>query len=116
MKKAYTRDLGVAELYGVPFYFGYHHGLNFPAEDVYRALKVFEAGSADLLKLDPGFGPLAADVAGFQVLGIKSIPEIPVHPGLAKYLKEKGLWDPAWKIATKETIKAAIAEMKAKAK
>jgi TRAP-type uncharacterized transport system substrate-binding protein len=114
MKKAYTKDLGVAELYGVPFYFGYHHGLNFPAEGIYKALKLFEAESAALLKLDPGFGPLAADVAGFQVQGIKSIPEIPVHPGLAKYLKEKGLWDSSWKIATKETIKAAIETFKAK--
>ena len=115
MKKAYTRDLGVDELYGVPFYFGYHHGLRFPAEDVYRALKAFEAEGAALIKLDPGFGPLAKDFAGFQVKGIKSIPEIPVHPGLAKYLKEKGLWDPAWKIATKDTINAAIEAMKAKA-
>jgi TRAP-type uncharacterized transport system substrate-binding protein len=115
LKKAYTRDLGVDELYGVPFYFGYHHGLGFPAETVYKALKVFEAGAADLIKLDPGFGPLGADFAGFQVLGIKSIPEIPVHPGLAKYLKEKGLWDPSWVIATEGTIKAAIEAMKAKA-
>ena len=114
MKKAYTRDLGVDELYGVPFYFGYHHGLRFPAEDVYKALKVFEAEGKALPKLDPGFGPLAADFAGFQVQGIKSIPEIPVHPGLAKYLKEKGMWDPAWKVATEETIKEAIAAMKAK--
>ena len=114
MKKAYTRDLGVDELYGVPFYFGYHHGLNFPAEDVYRALKVFEAAASDLTKLDPGFGPLAADFAGFQVKGIKSIPEMPVHPGLAKYLQEKGLWDPSWIIASEGTIKAAIAAMKAK--
>ena len=114
MKKAYTRDLGVDELYGVPFYFGYHHGLGFPAEDVYRALKVFEAEAAALPKLDPGFGPLAKDFAGFQVKGIQSIPEVPVHPGLAKYLKEKGLWDSAWKIATKQTIKAAIDAMKAK--
>ena len=58
----------------------------------------------------------AADFAGFQVQGIKSIPEVPVHPGLAHYLKEKGLWDPAWKIATEGTIKAAIEAMKAKAK
>lgn len=115
MKKAYTRDLGVDELYGVPFYFGFHHGLRFPAEDVYRALKVFEAQRAALSELDPGFGPLAADFAGFQARGIKTIPEVPVHPGLAKYLKEKGLWDPAWKIATEETIKAAIEAMKAKA-
>jgi TRAP-type uncharacterized transport system substrate-binding protein len=116
MQKAYTKDLGVSELYGVPFFFGYHHGLNFPAEDIYRALKAFEAEAPALVKLDPGFGPLAADLAGFQVQGIKSIPEIPVHPGLAKYLKEKGLWDSSWKIASDQTIKAAIAEMKAKAK
>ncbi|MCG2775474.1 MAG: ABC transporter substrate-binding protein [Desulfobacterales bacterium] len=115
MKKAYTSALGVDELYGVPFYFGYHHGLSFPEEGVYKALKVFEAAGADMLKLDPGFGPLAKDFAGFQVQGIKSIPEVPVHPGLAHYLKEKGLWDPAWKIATEETIKAAIKAMKAKA-
>ncbi len=116
IKKAYTSDLGVEELYGVPFYFGYHHGLNFPAEDVYRALKVFEAGAPALLKLDPGFGPLAKDFAGFQVKGIQSIPEVPVHPGLAKYLKEKGLWDPAWVIANEGTVAQAIEKMKAKAK
>lgn len=115
MKKAYTRDLGVDELYGVPFYFGYHHGLNFPEEDIYRALKVFEAQAAALPKLDPGFGPLAKDLAGFQVRGIQSIPEVPVHPGLAKYLKEEGLWDSSWVIATEGTIKAAIDAMKAKA-
>lgn len=114
MKKAYTRDLGVDELYGVPFYFGYHHGLRFPAEGVYKALKVFEAAGAAMLKLDAGFGPLAKDFAGFQVRGIQSIPEIPVHPGLARYLKEKGLWDSAWVIATEGTIKAAIKAMKAK--
>jgi TRAP-type uncharacterized transport system substrate-binding protein len=116
IKKAYTRDLGVDGLYGVPFFFGYHHGLNFPAEGVYKALKVFEAAGPEMVKLDAGFGPLAKDFAGFQVKGIKSIPEIPIHPGLAKYLKEKGLWDPAWKVATKETIKAAIDAMKAKVK
>lgn len=115
MKKAYTRDLGVEELYGVPFYFGYHHGLSFPEEGVYKALKVFEAAGPAMIKLDAGFGPLAKDFAGFQVKGIQSIPEIPVHPGLAKYLKEKGLWDPSWVIATEGTIKAAIKAMKAKA-
>ena len=115
MKKAYTRDLGVEELYGVPFYFGYHHGLSFPEEGVYKALKVFEAAGPAMIKLDAGFGPLAKDFAGFQVKGIQSIPEIPVHPGLAKYLKEKGLWDPSWVIATEGTIKAAIEAMKAKA-
>jgi len=116
IKKAYTSDLGVDKLYGVPFFFGYHHGLGFPADAVYKALKVFEAAAPELVKLDPGFGPLAKDFAGFQVKGIKSIPEMPVHPGLAKYLKEKGLWDASWIIADEGTIAQAIDKMKAKAK
>ena len=114
MKKAYTRDLGVDELYGVPFYFGQHFGLDFPEEAAYRILKVLEESVGDLVKLEAGFGPLAKDFAGFQVKGIRSIPEVPVHPGLAKYLKEKRLWDSSWKIATDKTIEAAIKTMKAK--
>jgi TRAP-type uncharacterized transport system substrate-binding protein len=115
MKKAYTRDLGVDELYGVPFYFGQGLGLDIPEEAAYRMLKVLEESAGALAKLETGFGPLAKDFAGFQALGIKSIPEVPVHPGLARYLKEKNLWDPAWIIADKETIKAAVEAMKAKA-
>ena len=116
MKKAFTKDLGVDKLYGVPFYFGYHHGLRFPAEDVYRILMVFEKGVGDLAKLEPAFAPLAKDFAGYQVLAISSIPEVPVHPGLAKYLKQKGMWNSSWKIATEETIQEAVKAMKANAK
>lgn len=115
MKKAYTRDLGVEQLYGVPFYFGQGFGLDLSEDGAYKILKVLEASAGDLVKLEAGFGPLAKDFAGFQVLGVRSIPEVPVHPGLAKYLKEKNLWDPAWKIADDKTIKAAVDAMKAKA-
>jgi len=114
MKKAYTKDLGVDELYGVPFYFGQHLGLNIPEEAAYNMLKVLEESAGDLASLESGFGPLKEDFAGFQVLGIQSIPEVPIHPGLAKYLKEKGLWDSSWKIADDETIEAAVKTMKAK--
>ena len=115
IKKAYTRDLGVDELYGVPFYFGQGLGLDIPEEAACKMLQVLEESAGTLAKLEAGFGPLAKDFAGFQALGIKSIPEVPVHPGLARYLKEKNLWDPAWIIADKETIKAAVEAMKAKA-
>jgi hypothetical protein len=114
IEKAYTRELGVDVLYGVPFYFGQHFGLDFPEDGVYRILKVLEESVNDLVKLESGFGPLAEDFAGFQVKGIRSIPTVPVHPGLAKYLKEKGLWDSSWKIATDETIDAAVETMKAR--
>jgi TRAP-type uncharacterized transport system substrate-binding protein len=112
MKKAYTRDLGVDELYGVPFYFGQGFGLDLTEDGVYRILKALEESAADLAKLEAGFGPLSKDFAGFQARGIRSIPEVPVHPGLAKYLKEKGLWDSSWKIATDTTIEEAKKAMK----
>jgi len=114
MEKAYTSDLGVDELYGVPFYFGQHFALDYPEEGVYKILKVVEDSAEELAKLDSGFVPLSKDFAGLQVKGINSIPEVPVHPGLAKYLKEKGMWDSSWKVASEETIDAAIKEMKAK--
>jgi uncharacterized protein len=112
MKKAYTRDLGVDELYGVPFFFGQGFGLDFPEDAAYKLLTVLEESAPALAKLEAGFGPLSKDFAGFQVKGIRSIPEVPVHPGLAKYLKEKGLWDSSWKIGTEQTIEAAKAAMK----
>ncbi len=110
--QAYTSDLGVDELYGVPFFFGQSFGLNFPEEALYKLLKVLEKDAADLAKLERGFGPLANNFADFQVNGIRSIPEVPVHPGLAKYLKEKDLWDSSWVVATEDTIEAAIEKMK----
>jgi hypothetical protein len=41
-----------------------------------------------LAKSDPGFTPMAKDFVGMQVNGINANPDIPVHPGLAKFLKE----------------------------
>ena len=43
----------------------------------------------ELLKSDPGFAPLASDFTGMQARGINAYPTAPVHPGLAKFLKEK---------------------------
>ena len=53
-----------------------------------------------LAKSDPGFGPMAKDFVGMQVQGIKANPAIPVHPGLAKFLKEQKAWDDKWKVAS----------------
>jgi TRAP-type uncharacterized transport system substrate-binding protein len=42
---------------------------------------------------------MAKDFVGMQVNGIKANPDIPVHPGLAKFLKEHKAWDDKWKIS-----------------
>ena len=41
---------------------------------------------------------MAKDFVGMQVAGINANPG-PVHPGLAKFLKEHKAWDDKWKIA-----------------
>ena len=38
------------------------------------------------------------DFIGMQVQGINANPQIPVHPGLAKFLKEHKAWNDKWKV------------------
>ena len=40
---------------------------------------------------------MAKDFVGMQVAGISANPDVPVHPGLAKFLKEHKAWDEKWK-------------------
>ncbi|MEM3574603.1 MAG: TAXI family TRAP transporter solute-binding subunit [Candidatus Bathyarchaeia archaeon] len=99
-KDAYATDVGVKTIYACPFYYGFHVGTEVPEEDVYRMLKALEKRAKDLVAYDPGFEDLAKDFAGYQVKGILNTPgNIPIHPGLAKFLKEKGLWRSEWKVA-----------------
>jgi len=67
-------------------------------------LKILEAKAPEMAKADESFSQIAKDFAGMQKLGVESsIEYVPVHPGLAKYMKEKGIWNAAWdgKIAAK---------------
>jgi hypothetical protein len=52
-----------------------------------------------LVKIDAGFTPMAKDFVGMQVQGINANPQIAVHPGLAKFLKEQKAWNDKWKIS-----------------
>jgi len=86
------------KIYAIPFYFGYHGSVKVSEDDVYKILKALEGNANNLPNVDPGLQPLAEDVAKFQYLGVKSADPslVPIHPGLAKYLKEKGLWEDEW--------------------
>ena len=75
-----------------------------PEEDVYRMLQIIEENAAELAKADAGFAQIAEDMAGMQVRGVESsVDLVPIHPGLARYMREKGVWDAEWdsRIATK---------------
>jgi TRAP transporter TAXI family solute receptor len=99
-KNAFTKDVGVKEIQGVPILFAYNARPDMPEDVVYKILVAFEKNKDKLAATDAGFGPMAKDFVGMQVNGINANPDIAVHPGLAKFLKEKNAWNDKWKIAS----------------
>jgi TRAP transporter TAXI family solute receptor len=98
-KNAFTKGVGADTLQGVPILFGYNVRADVPEALVYKMVKAFYDKKDELVKVDPGFGPLAKDFVGMQVQGINANPHVPVHPGLAKFLKEQKAWNDKWKVA-----------------
>jgi TRAP-type uncharacterized transport system substrate-binding protein len=93
----FKRDVHVDKVILLPFYYGFHVGLEVPEEDVYQMLKVIEKNVATLAKADASFAQIAKDMPGFQKRGVTAaVNLVPVHPGLAKYMREKGVWDATW--------------------
>jgi TRAP transporter TAXI family solute receptor len=93
----FKRDTHTPTVTVTPLYFGFHPGMDIPADDVYQMLKILEAKAPEMAKADESFSQVAKDFAGMQKLGVESSVEyVPVHPGLAKYMKEKGVWNAAW--------------------
>jgi uncharacterized protein len=98
--KVFSKDVGVPQIKGVPILFGYNMRADMPEDVVYKMLKGIYDNRDKLKQADPGFTPMANDFVGMQVAGIKANPDIPVHAGLAKFLKEHKAWDDKWKIAS----------------
>jgi TRAP-type uncharacterized transport system substrate-binding protein len=95
--EVFKRDVHASKVVLLPFYYGFHVGLEIPEDDVYRMLKVVEKNLADLAKADASYVQIARDMPGFQRRGVmSSLNLVPVHPGLAKYMREKGVWDAKW--------------------
>jgi TRAP transporter TAXI family solute receptor len=96
---AFTKDVGPDKLLGVPILFGYNVRADMPESVVYKMIKAFYDKRDELVKLEPGFTPMAKDFVGMQVTGINANPQVPVHPGLAKFLKEQKAWNDKWKVS-----------------
>jgi TRAP transporter TAXI family solute receptor len=98
-KGAFSKDVGPSKLMGVPILFGYNVRADTPEAVVYKMIKAFYEKRDELVKVDPGFAPMAKDFVGMQVQGINANPQVPVHAGLAKFLKEQKAWNDKWKVA-----------------
>jgi TRAP transporter TAXI family solute receptor len=81
-----------------PIYWGFNVGMSMPENDMYKMLTIIEKHADELGKQDPSFKQIAGGkMAEFQKAALETTAELtPIHPGLAKYLKEKKMWNPAW--------------------
>jgi uncharacterized protein len=93
----FKRNVHADKVVLLPFYYGFHVGLEVPENDVYRMLMVIEKNVRELAKTDSSYAQIARDMPGFQRLGVTSAADLlPIHPGLAKYMREKGVWNAKW--------------------
>jgi hypothetical protein len=102
--KVFNRDTHTDKVIEMPFFYGFDVGLEVSEDDVYKMLTILQKNAADLAKIDPTFAQIAADMKGFQKRGVESSWElVPIHPGLAKWMREQGVWDANWdsKVAKK---------------
>jgi TRAP-type uncharacterized transport system substrate-binding protein len=94
---AFKRDVHADTVKLSPFYYGFHVGLEIPENDVYRMLTVIEKHVDELTQLDGSYAQIQAGMPEMQRRGVaSSIDYAPVHPGLAKYMREKNVWDAKW--------------------
>ncbi len=98
-KDAFSKDVGVTQIKGVPILFAYNVLPSLPEDVVYKMLSAFYANRDKLAALDSGFSALAKDFVGMQAAGINANPNVPVHAGLAKFLKEHKAWNDKWTVA-----------------
>jgi hypothetical protein len=93
----FKRDVHVAKVTLLPFFYGFHVGLDVPDSDVHKMLTIIEKNVADLAKADTSYVQIAKNMAGMQRRGVEASAElVPIHPGLARYMREKGVWDAKW--------------------
>ena len=95
--RVFNRDTHTDKVLEMPFFYGFNVGLEVPEPDAYRMLTIIEKNAGELARIDPSFTQIAKDMAGFQKRGVESSWDlVPIHPGLAKWMREKGVWDSKW--------------------
>ena len=81
----------------LPFHYGFHVGLEVSEQDVYKMLTIIEKNAPQLVKADAAYRQIAADMPSFQRRGVEAAVDfVPIHPGLAKYMRERRVWDSKW--------------------
>jgi TRAP-type uncharacterized transport system substrate-binding protein len=97
-KKVFSQPVGLTTAYTIADFYGFHIGKNLAAARVHTICKILIENAKEIEKVHAMMADYAKDPLGMQVKAIERIPEISVHPGLAKYLQERRVWQKEWKI------------------
>ena len=94
----HKKEIYVKQVTLMPFYWGFDLGMNVSADAMFKMLNIVEKHADELAKLDPSFEQIGGgNMAKFQRQALETTADlVPIHPGLAKFLKTKGLWDSKW--------------------
>ena len=94
----HKKDIYVDKVTLLPFFWGFDLGPIVSADEMYKVLKVIEKHADELAKLDPSYKQIGGGkMAAFQKAALEATADlVPIHPGLAKFLKEKKMWNTAW--------------------
>ncbi len=94
----HKKEIYVKKVTLLPFYWGFDLGMNISTDEMYKMLTIIEKHADELAKLDPSFRQIGGGkMAKFEHDALMSTWKlVPIHPGLAKYLKAKNMWDSKW--------------------
>jgi TRAP transporter TAXI family solute receptor len=95
-KSAFSQDIGTEKIPGWALWYGFHWASDADEEAVYRVVKALFEDRSELSKISKAFNLFASDPKEVTVSAISAAPDIPVHPGAAKYYKEIGIWRNNW--------------------
>jgi TRAP-type uncharacterized transport system substrate-binding protein len=94
----HKKEVYVPKVTLLPFYWGFDLGKVVTEDEMYKMLTVIEAHADELAKLDPSFRQIGGGkMAAFQKQALETTWNLtPIHPGLAKYMKARGVWNSKW--------------------
>ena len=94
---AFKEDVGVDKMVMLPFFYGLHVGMEVPADDLYQMLLIVEKNVDALAAADKAFIQLKEDMPKMQRRGVQAAADlVEIHPGLARYMRERNVWDAKW--------------------
>ena len=93
----FSQPVGVDKIWTFSIVWENSIGPNVKADWVYKMMKVWDEHTEELAEMSPALIQLKKEgLATYVAQVIDANPDIPVHPGTARFLKEKNSWKDTW--------------------